>query len=111
VRRRLPHDDALRRLSPDAPPMQVIFGVEDLTALVESLLDDEEKLGRVALSTKASGEAERRRLLSVATRLAEQAHCLVEVEDLPGEYTVQMYGSRARIRQLGEALKLLHRAG
>ena len=111
VRRRLPHDDALRRLSPDAPPMQVIFGVEDLTALVESLLDDEEKLGRVALSMKASGEAERRRLLSVATRLAEQAHCLVEVEDLPGEYTVQMYGSRARIRQLGEALKLLHRAG
>ncbi|HET9979600.1 MAG TPA: CpXC domain-containing protein [Ktedonobacterales bacterium] len=110
VRRHLPHEDALKRLSPDAPPMQVIFGIEDLTALVESLLDAEEKLGRVTLSTKASGEAERRRLLSVATRLAEQAHCLVEVEDLSGEYSVHIYGSRARIRQLGDALKLLNQA-
>ena len=110
VRRHLPHEDALKRLSPDAPPMQVIFGVDDLTALVESLLDADEKLGRVTLSTKASGEAERRRLLSVATRLAGQAHCLVEVEDLPGEYTVQIYGSRARIRQISDALKLLNQA-
>lgn len=111
VRRRQPHDDALKRLSPDAPPMQVIFGTEDLAALVESLLDADEKLGRVTLSTKATGEAERQRLLSVATRLAGQAHCLVEVEDLPGEYTLQIYGSRARIRQISDALKLLHQAG
>ena len=111
MRRRQPHDDALKRLSPDAPPMQVIFGAEDLRALVESLLDADEKLARVALSAKASGEAERQRLLSVATRLAEQAHCLVEVEDLPGEYTVQIYGSRMRIRQISQALKLLNQAG
>lgn len=107
VRRHLPHEDALKRLSPDAPPMQVIFGVEDLSALVESLLEPGEKLGRVVLSTRATSERERRQLLSVATRLAEQAHCLVEVEDLPGEYTVLIYGSRARIRQINSALKLL----
>ncbi|HEU5348804.1 MAG TPA: CpXC domain-containing protein [Ktedonobacterales bacterium] len=109
VRRHLPHDDALRRIYPDAPPMQVIFGVEDLTALVESLLDSDEKLGRVVLSTKARGEQERLRLLSVATRLAEQAHCLIEVEDLPAEYTVLIYGSRARIRQINAALALLQK--
>ncbi len=108
VRRRLPYDDALERIYPDAPPMQVIFGVEDLTALVESLLEPEEKLGRISLSTRASGEQERRRLVSVATRLAGQAHCLVEVEDLPAEYTVLIYGSRARIRQINAALKLLN---
>lgn len=108
VRRRLPHDDALKRISPDAPPMQIIFGIENLTALVESLLDSDEKLGRIVLSTKASGEQERHRLLSVATRLAEQAHCLVEIEDLPAEYTVTIYGSRARIRQISAALKLLN---
>ena len=111
VRRLRPHDDALKRLSPDAPPMQVIFGLEDLTALVESLLDADEKLGRVVLSTKASGEPERQRLFAVATRLAEQAHCLVEVEDLPAEYIVIIYGSRARIRQLSAALKSLNQAG
>jgi hypothetical protein len=107
VRRRLPHDDALKRIYPDAPPMQVIFGVEDLMALVESLLDAEEKLGRVVLSTQASGAQERIRLASVATRLAEQAHCLVEIEDLPEEYTVIIYGARARIRQINAALKLI----
>ncbi|HEY1388552.1 MAG TPA: CpXC domain-containing protein [Ktedonobacterales bacterium] len=107
IRRRLPYDDALERISPDAPPMQVIFGIEDLMALVESLLDLEEKLGRVVLSTQASGARERTRLASVATRLAEQAHCLVEIEDLPAEYTVIIYGSRARIRQLTVALKLI----
>lgn len=110
VRRRLPYDDALRHIYPDAPPMQVIFGVEDLTALVESLLEPEEKLGRIVLSTRASSTQERIRLRSVATRLAEQAHCLIEIEDLPAEYTVIIYGSRARIRQINDALKLLNRA-
>ena len=107
IRRRLPYDDALKRISPDAPPMQVIFDIEALMALVESLLDPEEKLGRVVLSTQASGARERTRLASIATRLAEQAHCLVEIEDLPAEYTVIIYGSRARIRQLNVALKLI----
>jgi hypothetical protein len=108
IRRSTPHDDALKRIYPDAPPMQVIFGVEDLTALVESLLEPEEKPGRVVLNTRASGQQERRRLLSVATRLAEQAHCLVEVEDLPDEYSVVIYGPRARVRQINAALKLLN---
>lgn len=108
VRRQQPHEDALKHMIPDAPPMQVIFGVEDLRALVESLLEPEEKLGHIALSTRASGEQERHRLLSVATRLAGQAHCLVEIEDLPAEYTVLIYGSRARIRQINAALQSLN---
>ena len=111
VRRRQPHDDALKRIMPDAPPMQIIFGVDDLRALVESLLEPEEKLGRVVLSTRVGGEQECQRLLSVATRLAEQAHCQVEVEDLSGEYTVLIYGPRARIAQINAALKLLNQTG
>ncbi len=107
IRRRLPYDDALKRIYPDAPPMQVIFGIDNLTALVESLLDPDEKLGRIVLSTRASGAQERDRLRSVATRLAEQAHCLIEIEDLHEEYTVVIYGSRARIGQINAALKLL----
>lgn len=107
VRRQQPHEETLKHMIPDAPPMQVIFGVEDLRALVESLLEPEEKLGHIALSTRASGEQERHRLLSVATRLAGQAHCLVEIEDLPAEYTVLIYGSRARIRQINAALQSL----
>lgn len=110
IRRRQPFEEALRHIYPDAPPMQVIFGIGDLTSLVESLLEPDEKLGRVVLSTQASGAQERNRLRSVAVRLAEQAHCLVEVEELTDEYTVVIYGSRARIRQINSALKLLNRA-
>jgi CpXC protein len=108
VRRRLPYDDTLRYITPDAPPMQVIFGVDELRRLVESLLEPEEKLGRIVLNTRASGAPARSRLLSVATRLAEQAHCLVEVRDLPDEYTTTIYGPQARIRQINAALKLLN---
>lgn len=104
IRRRTP-EDAFARIQPEAPPMQVIFGVDDLMALVESLLEPEERLGRVALNTKASDAAQCEKLRTVAERLAEQAGCLVEVEDTPQEYTVWVYGPRARVNLLAAAFK------
>ncbi len=45
VRRRSPAEDLSAQLEPSAPPMQVIFGREQLVALVDSLLEPEERTG------------------------------------------------------------------
>jgi hypothetical protein len=81
----------------DAPPLQVIFGVEQLCELVNSVLSPEERLGKLALSSKSKHEAERQRLLTIANEMARQMECQVEVEDEPGEYTVWLYGPRRAI--------------
>ncbi len=79
------------------PPLQVIFGVEQLCALVNSLLKPEERLGKLALSSKSKRQEERQRLLAIAQEMARQMHCQVEVEEEPGEYTVWLYGPRGAI--------------
>lgn len=104
VRRRSPGEDLAAQLEPDAPPMQVIFGTEDLVALVESLLEPDERLGRIALGAHTDGEAERARLLGIARTMAGQMGCYVDVDDTPGEYTVYLFGPRARIVTLARAL-------
>ncbi len=81
----------------DAPPLRVIFGVEQLCELVNSQLAPEERLGKLALSSKSKQEDERRRLLTIANEMARQMNCQVEVEDEPGEYTVWLYGPRRAI--------------
>ncbi len=81
----------------DAPPLRVIFGVEQLCELINSTLASEERLGKLALSSKSKQEGERQRLLSVANEMARQMNCQVEVEDEPGEYTVWLYGPRRAI--------------
>jgi hypothetical protein len=90
--------------SGDAPPLQVIFGIEQLCALVQSLLSPEERLGKLALSSKSRREEERQRLLSVASEMARQMNCQVEIEDEPGEYTVWLYGPRQAIGAMMRAL-------
>src|SRR5579859_1042530 len=75
-------------LATDAPPLQVIFGVEQLGELVSSLLSPEERLGKLALSSKSQHEGDRQRLLSIASEMARQMDCQVEVDAEPGEYTV-----------------------
>ncbi len=96
-------DGALEALSSaetaasDAPPLQVIFGVEQLCALVNSLLSPEERLGKLALSSRSKHEEERHRLLSIASEMARQMSCQVEIDDEPGEYTVWLYGPRRAI--------------
>lgn len=104
VRRRSPGEDLSAQIEPDAPPMQVIFGVGQLIALVDSLLDPDERLGKLALSTRSRHPLERERLREVAERMANEMGCLVEVQEEPDEYTVWLYGSRARIGQIAKAL-------
>jgi tellurite resistance protein len=104
VRRRTPGED-LARIEPETPPMQVIFGTGALVALVDSLLEPEEKLGRVALTTHSASADERARLLAIAERMAEELECLVDVDDTPQEYTVWVFGPRYRTDTLARALR------
>jgi hypothetical protein len=104
VRRRSPAED-LARIDPDTPPLHIIFGTGNLITLVDSLLEPEERLGRVALSTRSQVLADRARLLSVAQRLARELECLVEVEDGPQEYVVCVYGPRSRTDALAKMLR------
>lgn len=104
VRRRGPADDIETALEPHAPPMQVIFGVAELATLVESLLEPEEKLARVALTARGAGDAERARLRAIATQLAEQLKCETLVEEDGGEYTIWIYGPRGGVNAIAQAL-------
>ncbi len=92
---------------PDAPPMQVIFGVDRLVALVESLLEPEERLGHVALNTASHDTAARERLVRVAGRIASELGCQIDAREHLGTFTVEIYGSRKRISQL---VSMLHSA-
>jgi hypothetical protein len=83
--------------SDDAPPLRVIFGVDQLCALVNTLLSQEERLGKLALSSKSQRPEERQRLRAIAQEMASQIDCQVEVDDAPGEYTVWLYGPRRAI--------------
>jgi hypothetical protein len=83
--------------SNDAPPLQVIFGADQLCELINSLLSPEERLGKLALSSKSRQDSERQRLLAIASEMARQMNCQVEIEDEPGEYTVWLYGPRRAI--------------
>jgi hypothetical protein len=91
------HIPQAEELRDNTPPLQVIFGVEQLQALVNSLLTPEERLGKLALSSPSRRSEERQRLLSIAQEMARQMHCQVEVDDEPGEYTVWLYGPRKAI--------------
>lgn len=84
--------------------MQVIFGVGQLAALVDSLLEPEEKLGKVALSARSADTSARERLRAVASRIAEQAQCDIMAEEDADTYTVWIYGPRARVNTLAAAL-------
>jgi len=105
VRRRSPAEDLSARLEPDTPPMQVIFGRERLVALVDSLLEPEERLGRLALSARGAGSAQRERIVSIAERLASQFDLQVETEGVGSDFTVWVYGSRERIEALAAQMQ------
>ncbi|MDE3229618.1 MAG: hypothetical protein KGO05_07035 [Chloroflexota bacterium] len=105
VRRRSPGEDLSAQLEPNAPPMQVIFGREALVALVESLLESDERLGRVALAARGAVEAERERILAVAERLASQFDLQTETEGEGRDFTVWVYGPRAQVNALAAQLK------
>ena len=105
VRRRSPGEDLSAQLEPNAPPMQVIFGREALVALVESLLEPGERLGRVALAARGAGAQERERILAIAERIASQFDLQTEKEGAGHDFTVWVYGPRARVNTLAAQLK------
>lgn len=84
----------------EMPPLQVVFGLDQLTELVNAVLSPDERLGRLAMSTQSSNEAERGQFLDIARKLASEMDCNYEVEDLPDEYTVWIYGARRNIGAL-----------
>jgi CpXC motif protein len=86
------------------PPLQVVFGLDQLYELINTTLSQDERLGRLALSTHSRSDAERGQLLTIARKLASEMQCQIEVEDMPDEYTVWLYGSR---RQIGALMREL----
>ncbi|MFL5626538.1 MAG: CpXC domain-containing protein [Ktedonobacteraceae bacterium] len=90
----------------DLPDLHVIFGIDQLHELINSVLSQDERLGRLAFSTQSRSDAERGRMLDIARKFAAEMQCQVDVEDLPDEYTVWLYGSR---RQIGAIMRELNR--
>jgi hypothetical protein len=92
----------------EIPPLQVVFGTDQLHGLVNAVLSQEERLGKIALSTHSRESAERGQLLDIARKLAQEMECQIEVEDLPDEYTVWLFGAR---RQIGAIMRELATRG
>lgn len=93
-------DELAARMEPNAPPMQVIFGMENLIALVDSLLEPEERLGRAALTAREVNPGARERILALARALAEKLDLQIETEGAGASFTVWLYGPRSRISVL-----------
>lgn len=88
----------------DFPPLKVLFGLEQLTDIINGVLSPEERLGKLALHTQSRSEAARGQFLDIMRKFATEMGCLIEVEDLPDEYTVWLYGSRQQIGAIMRAL-------
>ncbi len=88
----------------ELPPLHVVFGLDQLGELINAALSPDERLGRLALSTQSRNDAERGQFVDIARKLASEMGCSIEVEDLPDEYTVWLYGSR---RQIGALMREL----
>lgn len=86
------------------PPLKVVFGIEQLSELINAGLEQDERLGRLALNTQSRSEAERGQFYNIARKLASEMGCFIDVEDLPDAYTVWLYGSR---RQIGALMREL----
>jgi hypothetical protein len=86
------------------PPLQVVFGNDQLHELINATLNQDERLGKLALSTRSHAEAERGQMLDIARKLASEMGCQIEVEDLADEYTVWVFGPR---RQIGALMREL----
>jgi hypothetical protein len=92
----------------EMPPLQVVFGADQLQGLINAFLNPEERLGRIALNTYSRDSAERGQLLLIARKMAQEMQCQIEVEDLSDEYTVWLFGSR---RQIGALMRELAARG
>ncbi|HEY0756126.1 MAG TPA: CpXC domain-containing protein [Ktedonobacteraceae bacterium] len=90
------------------PPLQVVFGNDQLHGLINATLSQHERLGKLALSTRSHAEAERGQMLDIARKLASEMNCQIEVENLEDEYTVWIFGPRRQIGALMRELSAIH---
>ncbi len=86
------------------PPLKVLFGLEQLADVINGVLSPEERLGKLVLHTQSRSEAARGQFLDIMRKFATEMGCFIEVEDLPDEYSVCLYGSR---RQIGAIMRAL----
>jgi hypothetical protein len=88
----------------EMPPLKIVFGFDQLHELLNSILSLEDRSGKLALSTRSHDTAERAQFFTIARKLALEMDCIAEVQDLPDEYTIWLYGSR---RQIGSLMRSL----
>ena len=88
------------------PPLKILFGLDQLADVINAELEPEDRMGKLALNTQSRNEAERNQFLVITRKLATEMECCIDVEDLPDEYTVWLYGSR---RQIGALMRVLVR--
>jgi hypothetical protein len=95
---------AVRGASGEIPPLQVIFGLDQLALLINAGLSQDERLGKIALRTQSRSTAQRGQMFDIARRLAREMQCIVEEEEQGETYTVWLYGPR---RQIGAIMRAL----
>ena len=88
----------------ELPPLKVVFGLDELYELLNATLPPDERLGKLAMNTLSRDSAERGQFLTIARKMAADADCAIEVEDLPDEYIVRLYGARRNISMLMRSL-------
>src|SRR5262249_18529260 len=80
--RRMTAEEEPARLEPDMPPMQVIFGSRDFAGLVDSLLEPDDRLAKLTLSTGSLDAAARAELQRISATMAREAGCQTDaIED------------------------------
>jgi hypothetical protein len=90
------------------PSLKVLFGLDQLVDVINANLEPEERMGKLALNTQSRDEAERNQFLLITRKLATEMGCCMDVEDLPDEYTLWLYGPR---RQIGALMRVLTQRG
>lgn len=86
------------------PALKVFFGLDQLVDVINAELEPEERMGKLALNTQSRDEAERSQFLLITRKMAAEMGCCMDIEDLPDEYTLWLYGSR---RQIGALMRVL----
>jgi hypothetical protein len=86
------------------PSLKVLFGLDQLVDVINAELEPEVRMGKLALNTQSRDEAERNQFLLITRKLATDMGCCLDVEDLPDEYTLWLYGPR---RQIGALMRVL----
>ena len=86
------------------PSLKVLFGLDQLVDVINAELEPDERMGKLALNMQSRDEAERNQFLLITRKLATEMGCCLDIEDLPDEYTLWLYGPRRQIATLMRVL-------